>query len=340
MVAGEHQAAAGRLSGNGDADAARSGVRVLGRVCQAAGRNGRVLLVLGLLAGVLLPGLAAAMRPFLPELVALLLFLAVLRIGPRQAVGAVRDLGVTARMVLVCQVLLPLAAVGAFGLLGGHATLVATAITLMFAASPLAGSPNLTILTGFDPAPALRLLVLGTAVLPLTVLPVFWLMPELDDSAAILGSAGRLLGVILLAAMAGNAVRLTLFRVPSAPALASLDGISAITMAVVVIGLMSAVGPALVSEPETVAFWMAVAFAANLGTQVAASLVLRGFAQRDELVPFAIVAGNRNIALFLVSLPAELADQLLIFIGCYQIPMYMTPLVMRAFYRRIAGASP
>jgi len=41
-----------------------------------------------------------------------------------------------------------------------------------------------------------------------------------------------------------------------------------------------------------------------------------------------IVAGNRNIALFLIVLPPEVAGPLMIFIGCYQIPMYLTPMVL------------
>ena len=55
---------------------------------------------------------------------------------------------------------------------------------------------------------------------------------------------------------------------------------------------------------------------------------------RATRVPgYAIQAGNRNIALFLVALPPEVTDPILIFIGCYQIPMYLTPMVMARLYR-------
>ena len=46
--------------------------------------------------------------------------------------------------------------------------------------------------------------------------------------------------------------------------------------------------------------------------------------QKDAALP--------NIALFLVGLPASITDPVLIFIGCYQVPMYLTPLLMRRFY--------
>jgi ACR3 family arsenite transporter len=49
-------------------------------------------------------------------------------------------------------------------------------------------------------------------------------------------------------------------------------------------------------------------------------------------VPYAIIAGNRNVGLFLAALPAAQTDPLLLFIGCYQIPMYLTPLLLGRLY--------
>ena len=48
--------------------------------------------------------------------------------------------------------------------------------------------------------------------------------------------------------------------------------------------------------------------------------------------PMAIGAGNRNIALFLVALPAEVMAPLMIFVGCWQLPMYLTPMLLRRLY--------
>jgi arsenite transporter len=33
-----------------------------------------------------------------------------------------------------------------------------------------------------------------------------------------------------------------------------------------------------------------------------------------------------------VALPAGITDPLLLFIGCYQIPMYLTPILMKPLY--------
>ena len=50
-------------------------------------RHGRAALVLGLVAGLLLPDLARLLRPWLPQMVAGLLFLTAFRIGARAALG-------------------------------------------------------------------------------------------------------------------------------------------------------------------------------------------------------------------------------------------------------------
>ena len=57
----------------------------------------------------------------------------------------------------------------------------------------------------------------------------------------------------------------------------------------------------------------------------------------EEQNPFdagANEAGSaRNIALLLLSLPAATIEPFLLFIGCYQVPMYLTPLLMRRVLR-------
>ena len=61
------------------------------RALHAAARYGRFILVLGLLAGALLPEIAQAMKPWLPTMVGALLYLAALRIGLKQVLGGLAD---------------------------------------------------------------------------------------------------------------------------------------------------------------------------------------------------------------------------------------------------------
>jgi arsenite transporter len=307
-------------------------MNILSAALGQAARYGRLVLVLGLLAGIALPDVAHALRPWIGELVAALLFIAALRVGPRQAIGALGDLRTSIGFALLFQVVIPVAVILLFRAIGWTGAL-ATALVLMMAASPISGSPNLTILTGHDPAPALRQLVIGTALLPFTVIPGFWLVPALGEASAVLAAAARLLVIIALAAGSAFAIRGFFLRKPTRETLIAIDGLSAIAMAVVVIGLMSAVGPAITSAPGAFATALAVAFAGNFGLQILVALGLRHKRSRHLAAPLGIAAGNRNIALFLAALPAAVTDPLLLFIGCYQIPMYLTPVLLDGLYR-------
>ncbi|MFC3142217.1 hypothetical protein [Psychromarinibacter halotolerans] len=290
------------------------------------GRHGRLALIAGLAAGLALPGLSAAIRPGLPWLVAGLIFLSALRIGMRAAVGNLGDARASLGRVLAMQVAVPVAGVVAMIVAGIADTPVGLALTLALSAPSIAGSPAFAVMLGRDPAPAMRLLILGTALFPLTVLPVLWLSPALGGPAEVAGAALRLIAVIVAAAAAAFALRRRFFPDPSVEVIGVLDGVLAIALAVLVTGLMSAVVPALAGDPMRVLGWLALACVLNFGLQFAA--------RAAGLPPGAcIVAGNRNVALFLVALPAATTDPILIFIGCYQVPMFLTPILMGRVYR-------
>jgi len=306
---------------------------LIGDFLALCARQGRFLLILGLVIGVASPRLAVAFKPAIEPLIAGLLFLSALRIGARQLIGVTSDIGHSLAAVLAFQIALPILFIVAFAAFGWSGVLP-TALILMASAAPISGSPNLSIMMGHDPAPALRLLALGTALLPATVLPVFWLAPDLGGSAEIFSSAGRLLLVIAVSVGSAFAVRGFFLPDPGPRAIQSIDGISALVMGAVVIGLMSAVGTALFNRPALLVLNLVVAFAANFLLQIGTALFMKRFGARENAVPFAIAAGNRNIALFLTALPAAVTDPLLLFIGCYQVPMYLTPLLLDGFYRR------
>lgn len=302
-------------------------VRALG----IAGRHGRLLLIVGLVFGVALPDLAFLMRPYLPEMIAVLLFVSALRVGPRQALGVVSEQKMALVFVTIMQLALPFCLVMLF-LQFGIAGALSLGLVLVVCASPISGSSNMCVMVGHDPAHALRQLVVGTALLPLTVIPIFWLLPQLGELSAVLVSAGRLLLTITVAAGLAFVLRAKVFPHPGKDGLQAIDGISAIAMAVVVVGLMSAVGPAIWTDRSGLLFTLLIVFLANFGLQVTAWSLLRNSRWSGYAVPIGISAGNRNIGLFLTALPESITDPLLLFIGCYQIPMYLTPVLLGRMY--------
>ena len=302
-------------------------------LCLAA-RHGRLLLVAGLVGGFVLPGFAAAMKPALPAMVAGLIFISALRIGAKAAIGNLKQARTSLWVVLILQLGLPLILIAVLALTGWLATAAGMAIILAMSAPAISGGPAFTVMLGHDPAPAMRLLILGTALLPLTVLPIFWLSPALGGPAQVIAAALRLTAVIALTVVIAFVFRHRFFPNPKRKTVQVLDGIAAIALATIVIGLMSAVGPTLRNDPDTLIGWLALAIGLNLGMQALSYAFHRATKQIDTAVPTSIIAGNRNIALFLVALPTPITDQVLIFIGCYQVPMYLTPIVMKALYGR------
>jgi len=299
-----------------------------------ASRHARACLIVGLLAGLALPGLAAALAGWLPQMVAALLTITALRIGHRAALGAVRDLIWGLASVLALQTLLPLL-LGGFVLVGLGQTPAALAVTLAAAAPALTGSVNLALLMRLDAGRMMQLMVLGTAAFPLTVLPVLAALPQLGPASEIALAALRLLAVILGATGLGFALRHVFLPQPTPRQTEALDGASVLAFSVIVVGLMAALNPALRSDPWAVACWTLLAFALSYLLQAGTLLLTRRGPLRAVAGPLAIGAGNRNIALFLVALPAEVIAPLMIFIGCWQLPMYLTPVLLPRLYERM-----
>ncbi len=299
-------------------------------------RRGRLVLALALVVGLASPPLAAALRPHIGTMVAVLLAVSAWRIGARAAWGAIDALGRTLLLVAVLQIALPLVVLAierGFGLGGA----LALALLIMTTTAPIAGAPNLTILVGGDPAPALRLLVVATAVLPATVVPVFLASGALGDPLAVLPAALRLAGVIGVAATVGFLLRAHVSPHPTPERVAAVDGASALLMAVLVIGLMEAVGTALRTDPLAALAMAVAACIANFGLQIAGAVVCRRLGRPLAAPAVGISAGNRNFVLLLAALPAAITDPIMLFVGCYQIPMYLTPLLLAGFYRRMAA---
>ncbi len=300
--------------------------------------NGRVILVASLLVGLASGTLASLIKPHINILIAALLFNACLRVGPKQVLGAIQDLKLSLLFVLLLQIVMPLG-VAIVAILAGISGPLVFALVLLTAAPSLSGSPHLVILMGFDPAPALRQLVVGTAFLPITIIPILLLVPEFGDLGEIALASLKLLVIIVLAAAIAFAIRLTVLKEPGKEIIQQIDGTSTILLSITVVGLMAAIGEEFDSNPTNLFLTLIVSIIANFGLQISTALAMARGRFQALSVPIGIISGNRNIALFLTALPTATTEPLLLFIACYQIPMYLTPIVMRPFYQKLAGSA-
>lgn len=294
--------------------------------------HARICLIGGLLAGLLLPSLAATLAPWLPQMVAALLTITALRIGHRAAMGALGDIKWGLASVLVLQMVLPLLMWALLMIAGLQNTTAGLAIILTCSAPAITGSVNLALMLRLNGGRMMQLLVLGTAAFPLTILPVLMVLPQLGAASEISATAVKVLIIIVVANGIGFGLRAWLFPNPTDQQVQALDGASVLAFSFIVIGLMAALTPALLRDPLLVLKWAVMAFAIGYLLQLATLLLLRRSWISNFAGPLAIGAGNRNIAIFLVALPAEILAPLMVFIGCWQLPMYLTPILLPRLY--------
>lgn len=303
-----------------------------------AARHGPYVLVAGLAAGLLLPGLAEPMRALLPPLVAFLLFLTVLRMEPASLLGSLADLHQVVKTVAAFQLGIPMLVL-AIGFLGSWTgTAVFLSLLIMASAPSISGSANMCLMMGYPAEHALRLMVIGTAVLPLTAFPIFLMMPELGDIQSVLTAVLRLFLTIAVATLSAVALRRLFLRNPTLAVLKNIEGLATITLAVFVIGLMPSVTATALVDPGVAVFWIVFACLANFGAQVFSFFLTRGRMAAEKSSAISLIAGNRNVAIFFLALPPDITAPILVFIGAYQIPMYLTPMVMRRLYRAPAAS--
>ena len=153
--------------------------------------NGRYTLVAGLIAGFLLPSIAIIVKDLLPHLVAFLLFLTALRIGHKTVISGFQKLPLLLLLVLTLQLFLPLLAIGFLSVLQVSSSIFSIALILILAASSITGAPNFAILVDAKPEPAFQALILGTALMPFTVIPIFWIVPKLGGFSEVLNACFR-----------------------------------------------------------------------------------------------------------------------------------------------------
>ncbi|MEL6167810.1 MAG: hypothetical protein AAFR35_03915 [Pseudomonadota bacterium] len=297
------------------------------------GRRGPFFLVAGLVVGLLSPTASEFVRPWVGALIALLLVVTGARVGAAKVFGRPGDLGPVLRRIGVLQVICPIAAFAVFAGMGALHHPMALAIVLMLAAPSVTGAPNFAIMIGALPDAGMRLLVIGTALFPATALLIFLLAdPGGSGPMGALTQSLGLLAVILVSVGLGLVIRQNVPGLGDTLPQRTLDGIAALLLAVVVVGLMSAIGPLLRDNPLTLVGWLMAACGINFGLVLLTYAVCLRFGL-DDPISTAIYAGNRNIALFLVVLPEEFAAPMMIFVGCYQIPMYLTPVLFMGIRR-------
>ena len=302
------------------------------RALEWIGARARWFLTIGALSALFLQDLAAILRPALPAFVALMYFLAMVRIdlpavirrtlNPRRMIVIVA----TCLALMVCT---PVVLAGIARLVGLDTEITASLVYIS-AAPPLGSAAALCLLLGLDAALALELTIVGSFLAPI-------LGPAI--TTYLLGSAVpidpldlslRLAGMIGAGAVCALIARPLIGADTIAKRASAFDGIGAIAMVVTVIPIFAGATAEIVNAPMLALGILALVFALNIGMQLLMTPPLRRITEADSAGAVGLIWGNRNAALYLAALPQSLVFTL--FVALYQFPMYMTPLLLRKLY--------
>lgn len=261
--------------------------------------------------------------------------LVLLRIDLEQVLGYLRRpglvAGIAAWVLLACP-LLAFAATRTVGLDGP----LGAGLVLMAASCAATTAPAFARLVGLDAEISLVVAVLTTALVPFTAPPLALGLLGLDLAISATGLMLRLAVVVGLPMLAALLLRRALGPARLQAAGPALDGAVVLVLVVFGFGVMNGVQARLLTDPVWVAGGMALALAGNLGLNGLTVLAFRPLGLRLALAS-GLLAGNRNQALFLAVLPATADPGVLLFFALGQIPMFVSPFLLRPVYRRLTG---
>ena len=297
----------------------------------AIGKRGKWVLPMGLLAALLLPEFATRMQVTIGPLLAVLLVISFLQVNGR-ASGAWSDQLVRTAMLLFCsQLIIPVALLMLMRLLAVPVEWQIP-VALVAAASSITGGPSIVMMLSGNGVVAIRLLIASTLALPITALPVLAMLPLHSSHAMLVRTAIMLTLVVVGAYFVAKLIRRYVLRSYDLHQRQCLDGLSALLLAFIVLGLMAAIHSAW-DTPGLLLLTLFWACVLNFSLQIMGLGLNRLFSMNVPIV-LGVMTGNRAVAIFLTALPASSYQPFLLFIACYQIPMYLTPLLGSYLYKR------
>ena len=301
------------------------------------GRQGTRAVAASIFIGVMVPPLAALLKPGFPYALFVLLCLAFLRVDPAEVrahfskplvVGAAAAWMMLATPLMIALALLSL---GMSERLPG----LYVAMILQAAAPPVISAPTLAALMGLDAALSLATLVVCTAVTPVTA-PVFaalFIGPGMAISPVALGA--KLLAMLAGAAIVAALVRRLRGREWVARQSERIDGLSVVALFFFAVALMDGVLVAIVNEPLKMLGLTALSFALSLGLAALTAIVFARLGMGQALA-LGLAAGNRNMGLILAAAGAAVPELTWLYFAVAQFPIYLMPAMLKPLARRVA----
>ena len=298
-----------------------------------SGRHGSALLAASIFVGLAVQPLAALLRDVVTITVAGLMTLVLLRTDPAQVLAFLRRPALIAAICLWLLVATPLLAAGIAWATGLDGALGA-AFVIMAAGCAATSSPAFARMVGLDGEISLVVAVVSTLLVPFTAPPLALGLMGIDLAISLPALMGRLVLVVGLPLLLSIVLRRLLGRARLAALGQAVDGASVWLVMLYGVGVMLGVPAAAVADPLWTLGALALAFAGNFGANLATAVVFAPVGARVALAA-GLLAGNRNMALFIAVLPVATDPRIILFFVLCQFPLFLSPFLLRPVYARL-----
>ncbi len=293
-------------------------------------RNAASVLAIGVFAGLVLPGLAALLRPLLPVAVGGLLVLSVMQTDYAEFRRQLQRPRVPLIIVFFLLCISPglmWLLVNALGVPEG----IRPPLILMAAAPPIMAAPAMALMLKLSVSRMLAVVVGATLLAPFTLgLAAEWFVGaelRIDPFqlalrlALFIGGSFAIAGILRLLM---GARRINEHK-------QYLDVLGLVLLLAFAVAIMDGIAYRLAVETGYVLIVIAISFAANVFLQLAGGAVFLPTGIRSALT-VAFACGNRNMGLLLAVLPETSAPDTLLYFAVAQIPMYTLPALLSPMY--------
>lgn len=307
------------------------------RILEALGRRATPVLALSLFVGLLLPDLAALLRPLVAPAIVGLMACNVMRIDWRRLAAVLGRPRHAAALLAWTMIGAPLLTAAILAVLPLPDALK-LAVLLTVSSPVLTAAPTFVMMMGLDGPLALFAVIASSLLQPFVQPPVvYWLLGisldlplgQLMLRLAVFVGLGFVIGLVLRRALGPARV---------ARGDQAIGGAAVGLLILFGIGVMDGTTALILSSPLVVLLYLAAGFAANLMLQaVGAALFWR--MSRDAGLTIALVGGCRNLANLVAVLGPAAGPELALFLAVGQFPLYFVPAICGPVYARLRKLS-
>lgn len=288
------------------------------------------LLAISIFAGIAFPALAAFFKPFLLPLIFLGFLTAVLQVSFGDAAHAIFK-GRSGWIALFWQLLvLPLVLLLALKPILSEQLHLFAVVSMCTCAITV--TTALSRLFGLNSPLSLVVCMSGAVLMPL---PLYFFLNALGNNNVQLDLytyGVRIVVFIVLPFLVAFCIRKLITPETDAWLQQKMPRVALVLVVFFGLAVMDGVGELMFSDPYRLLSYVLLAFGISIGVQLLSYFAL-GFLGRRDATTIALLSAYRNMGLVAAIVGSSLGDDFFIFLGVWQLPMYLLPWLLRRFYQ-------